>query len=76
MRGSVCGVAKHNGDIAFAMSFSWGTLPLNVSLKASGIEDAVLTDFDEVGFVTQKGFAESLQAVRNVQWPKLKIAKK
>lgn len=69
---SVCGVAKHNGDIAFAMSFSWGSFPLNVSLRASGIENSVLTDFDEIGFVTQQGFAESLQWVRNEQWPRMK----
>ncbi len=70
---SVCGVAVHDGDIAFAMSFSWGSFPLNVSLKASGIENSLLTDFDEIGFVTQRGFAESLQWVRNEQWPRVKL---
>ena len=73
---SVCGVAKHMGDIAFAMSFSWGDFPLNVSLKASGIEDSVLTDFDEVSFICNQGFADSLAWVRGEQWPKLKLPAK
>lgn len=73
---SVCDVAVHDGDIAFAMSFSWGSFPLNVSLKASGIENSLLTDFDEIGFVTKDGFAESLQWVRNEQWPRIKVSAK
>jgi hypothetical protein len=73
---SVCGVAKHDGDIAFAMSFSWGNFPLNVSLKASGIEDSLLTDFDEIGYVTQEGFADSIRWVQNEQWPKVKLPAK
>jgi hypothetical protein len=71
---SVCGVVKFDGDIAFAMSFSWGNYPLNVSLKASGIEDSLLTDFDEVSYICNQGFANSLASVRNEQWPRVKAA--
>ena len=70
----VCGVTKHEGDIAFAMSFSWGSFPTNVALKASGIEDTLLTDCDEISFVCNRGFSNSLASVRNEQWPRIKIA--
>ena len=67
---SVCSVAPHDGDVAYAMR--WSDESLAVYMKASGIEDSVLTDFDEVSFICNTGFANSLRWVQNEQWPKLK----
>ena len=69
---SVCAVAPFNDDIAYAMR--WSDESLAVYLRASGIEDAVLTDFDEVSYICNTGFANSLASVRNEQWPRVKIA--
>ena len=69
---SVCAVAPYNDDIAYAMR--WTDETLTVYLKASGIEDAVLTDFDEVSYICNLGFANSLASVRNEQWPRVKMA--
>jgi hypothetical protein len=71
---SVCAVAKHNHDIAYAMR--WSDESLAVYMQASGIENALLTDFDEVSYICNRGFASSLKAVRDEQWPKLSVTVK
>ncbi|MEQ1934318.1 MAG: hypothetical protein ABL962_10645, partial [Fimbriimonadaceae bacterium] len=75
---SVCGVTNYKGDIAYAVRWHAGKggnedARLTVSLRASGIENEWLTDFDEVGYVFKTGLARSLQNVRDEQWrPKRK----
>ncbi len=70
---SVCGVTSYLGDVAYAVRWHAGVggaedARLTVSLRASGIENEWLTDFDEVAFVLKTGLARSLQNVRNEQW--------
>ncbi|MEQ1822030.1 MAG: M12 family metallo-peptidase [Fimbriimonadaceae bacterium] len=70
---SVCGVTNYQGDIAYAVRWHAGVggaedARLSVSLRASGIENEWLTDFDEVGYIFKTGLASSLQSVRDEQW--------
>lgn len=63
---SVCGVALHNNDIAYAVRFNT-YVPHNhvrIWLQASGIENRLVTDFDEVGHIFNVGLQNSLQQVR------------
>jgi hypothetical protein len=61
--------AEHGGDIAFAyrLGFGEGIQKILLSHRASGIEDAVVTDFDEVGFLFRQGLRDSLLAVQKEQ---------
>lgn len=63
------GAVEHGGDIAFAYRLGFGENIQKVllSLRASGVEDAVVTDFDEVGFLFRKGLRESMLAVQKEQ---------
>lgn len=69
---SVCGVAPHNGDIAYAVRATGyaAESTLFVAVQASGVESAWVTDFDEVGFILQHGLADSLREVQAEQWRK------
>lgn len=71
---SVCAVAQYKGDIAYAYRWSGGEEDgrILVSLRASGIEDEWVTDFDEVGFIFTRGLSESLRNVQKEQWARKK----
>jgi len=71
---SVCAVAQFNGDIAYAYRWSGGDEDgrVLVSLRASGVEDEYVTDFDEVGFIFKHGLKDSLRSVQREQWVRKK----
>jgi len=69
---SVCGIAPHGDDISYA--YRWFSGPEDNMVwgfwRASGIDKGVITDFDEVSFIFEHGLRDSLNAVRNEQWPR------
>lgn len=67
---SLAGACLYEGDIAYAYRWSGGpeNNRLLVYLKASGVENSVIGDFDEVGFIARKGLKDSLKAVQKEQW--------
>ncbi len=69
---SVCGATLHNGDIAYVYRWSGGANDhqMLLTMKASGVEDKEIGDFDEVGFIIQKGLQNSLRSVQKEQWRK------
>lgn len=74
---SACAVTPYKGDIAYAARWHAGVGGaedgrLGVALRASGVEDEWLTDFDEVGFIFKQGLRDSLRAVQIEQWRRRK----
>jgi len=63
---SLPGVCFYQGDIAYAyrLGFGGGIQRIALSMRASGIEDRWLTDFDEVKFIFETGLADSLIPVQ------------
>jgi hypothetical protein len=69
---SVASAVEFAGDMAYAYRWYGGGEDgmAWISMRASGIEKGIITDFDEVGFIFKKGLRDSLNAVRNEQWPR------
>lgn len=69
---SVGSAAEHNGDLAYAYRWHGGPEDNTVWItpRASGIERGEITDFNEVKFIFEQGLRNSLNAVRNEQWPR------
>ncbi|MBS1705197.1 MAG: hypothetical protein JST40_04940 [Armatimonadetes bacterium] len=68
---SVGSAVEFQGAIAYAYRWFGGPEDNSVWItpNASGIEDGIITDFDEVTFIAEHGLRDSLNAVRNEQWP-------
>ncbi|MCE9558865.1 MAG: zinc-dependent metalloprotease [Armatimonadetes bacterium] len=69
---SVCAVTPYMKDVAYAYRWFSGDADNSIwlTLKASGIEDKVVTDFDEVKFIFEHGLQNSLHEVQKEQWMK------
>ena len=69
---SVASAVEFEGDMAYAYRWYGGGEDgmAWISKRASGIEKGIITDFDEVEFIFRKGLRDSLNAVRNEQWPR------
>jgi hypothetical protein len=69
---SVASAVEFEGDMAYAYRWYGGGEDgmAWISKRASGIEKGIITDFDEVGFIFKQGLRDSLNAVRNEQWPR------
>ncbi len=69
---SVASAVEFGGDMAYAYRWAGGAEDgmAWISLRASGIEKGTITDFDEVGFIYKHGLRDSLNSVRNEQWPR------
>lgn len=67
---SVCSTTPFQGDVAYAYRWHGGPEDNSIwlHLKGSGIDEGVITDFDEVTYIFEHGLKNSLQAVRNEQW--------
>lgn len=69
---SVGSATEHNGDLAYA--YRWHGGPEDnmtwISMRASGIEKGVITDVNEVKYIFEQGLRNSLNNVRNEQWPR------
>lgn len=67
---SLSGVSVMGNEIVYVCRAS-GYAPegtVFLSLRASGVENQWLTDFDEIGFIQRQGLANSLAAVKREQW--------
>lgn len=71
---SVCSTVPFETDVAYAYRWHGGPEDNSIwlHLKGSGIDDGTITDFDEVTFIFEQGLRNSLQAVRNEQWRRMR----
>jgi hypothetical protein len=59
-------VAPYGIDYAYGVR--WFKNELYVFFRGTGIDDALLTDFDEVGFIFAKGLHDSLNSIQQRIW--------
>lgn len=67
---SVCSIVPYDGDVAYAYRWYGGPEDNSIWLhkKGSGIDEGIISDFDEVSFIFEQGLQNSLKAVRDEQW--------
>lgn len=67
---SLCSIVPYDGDLAYAYRWFGGPEDNSIWLhvKGSGIDEGIISDFDEVTYIFEQGLQNSLKAVRSEQW--------